>query len=342
MFDKFLGLLAFFAELPTKTKAKSGAVALVFVLLLVLAVVGAFWSVTPDPLKRDYRADGQVGGSYVVGYATTAALDDVVSTLLDKPGGYLSNDIMPPGVWLDNMPNWEWGVLVQVRDLARSLRNDMSRSQSQSVENLELAEADPLLHFNNDSWIFPATESEYKRAIKHLRAYRSQLEDGSNGDAQFFARADNLASWLALVEKRLGSLSQRLSASVGQERVNTDLAGDASAEQAAPAPAAKVIKTPWFQIDDVFYEAKGTAWALVSILHAVEVDFAQVLEKKNALVSVRQIRRELEATQQSLISPMVMNGDGFGMFANHSLVMASYIARANAAIIDLRKLLADG
>jgi hypothetical protein len=30
------------------------------------------------------------------------------------------------------------------------------------------------------------------------------------------------------------------------------------------------------------------------------------------------------------------------MFANHSLVMANYIARANAAIIDLRKLLRDG
>jgi len=30
------------------------------------------------------------------------------------------------------------------------------------------------------------------------------------------------------------------------------------------------------------------------------------------------------------------------MFANHSLVLANYISRANAAIIDLRKLLATG
>jgi len=37
-----------------------------------------------------------------------------------------------------------------------------------------------------------------------------------------------------------------------------------------------------------------------------------------------------------------MNGSGFGIFANHSLVMASYIARANAAIIDLRSLLSQG
>jgi hypothetical protein len=41
-------------------------------------------------------------------------------------------------------------------------------------------------------------------------------------------------------------------------------------------------------------------------------------------------------------SPVILNGSGFGIFANHSLVMASYISRANAAVIDLRKLLEDG
>jgi len=72
------------------------------------------------------------------------------------------------------------------------------------------------------------------------------------------------------------------------------------------------------------------------------VDFSSVLEKKNALVSLRQIIRELEATQETLWSPMIMNGSGFGLMANHSLVMASYISRANAGIIDLRELLTQG
>ena len=74
----------------------------------------------------------------------------------------------------------------------------------------------------------------------------------------------------------------------------------------------------------------------------MEIDFADVLVKKNALVSLRQIIRELEATQESVFSPMILNGSGFGLFANHSLVMASYISRANAALIDLRDLLAQG
>jgi hypothetical protein len=74
----------------------------------------------------------------------------------------------------------------------------------------------------------------------------------------------------------------------------------------------------------------------------MEHDFGDVLAKKNARVSLQQIVRELEATQDTVWSPMILNGDGLGLLANHSLVMASYIARANAAIIDLRALLAQG
>jgi hypothetical protein len=124
--------------------------------------------------------------------------------------------------------------------------------------------------------------------------------------------------------------------------VNTDLGGDSAAQQSTYSPGELEVKTPWMEIDDVFYEARGTSWALIHFLKAIELDFKDVLEKKNALVSVRQIIRELEATQQSVWSPIILNGDGMGLLANHSLVMASYISRANAGIIDLRELLSKG
>lgn len=41
-------------------------------------------------------------------------------------------------------------------------------------------------------------------------------------------------------------------------------------------------------------------------------------------------------------SPIVLNGNGYGILANHSLVLASYIAKANAALMDLRTLLQEG
>jgi len=278
----------------------------------------------------------------VTGYTTTATLIDTVGVLLHKRGGYMSNDILPPWVFLDNLPNWEFGVLTQVRDLARAMRNDFSRSQTQSTEDTDLAKADPLFHYDSERWFPPDTEGRYKKAVEALEKYLTRLSSPNAPEAQFYARADNLTDWLSIVEKRLGSLSQRLSASVGQARLNTDLSGDPEARQSTATPDILLVKTPWTQIDDNFYEARGTAWALVHFLHAMEVDFEQVLRKKNATVSFRQIIRELESTQEPLHSPMVLNGDQFGLFANHSLVMANYLARANAAVINLRELLDQG
>lgn len=314
-------------------------------LVVLMVVIGFYWSREPDSFDVVENASTMArheGQPVVVGYYTTSTLARAVETLLDKPGGYLSNDRFPPGVVLDNIPNWEFGVLVQVRDLARSLRNDMSRSQSQSLEDPDLSNAEPRLHFDSNSWIFPSSEGQYREGLEALLDYLDRLTREDEPNAQFFARADNLAAWLALVEKRLGGLSLRLSASVGQLRVNTDLAGDAEATQSTIRPQQLEVKTPWLELDDVFYEARGTAWALLHFLRAMELDFAKVLEKKNALVSLRQIIRELEGTQQTIWSPIILNGRGFGLVANHSLVMASYISRANAAIIDLKILLVQG
>jgi hypothetical protein len=278
----------------------------------------------------------------VTGYTTTATLIETANILLTKRGGYMSNDIMPPWVFLDNVPNWEFGVLIQVRDLSRAMRNDFSRSQTQSTEDIDLAVAEPLFNYDSERWFPPDTEGRYAKANEALERYLTRLSSSNEPEAQFYARADNLADWLAIVEKRLGSLSQRLSASVGQARLNTDLSDDPAARQSTVSPGVLMVKTPWTEIDDVFYESRGTAWALVNFLRAMEVDFEEVLRKKNATVSYRQIIRELESTQEPLRSPMVLNGSQFGLFANHSLIMANYIARANAAIIDLRSLLQDG
>lgn len=312
-------------------------VSAVVVIVLMGSAVGVYWSVEPPVNASIAGANPAIPGS-----TTTATLIYLATTLTDKPGGYLSNDVTPPSIFLDNMPSWEFGVLVQVRDLAKSLRNDMSRSQSQSREDVDLMTAEPQFNFDSKSWMLPATEGEYKKGNVALQRYLARLSDPTQSDAQFYTRADNLREWLKVVEKRLGGLSQRLGASVGQDRVNIDLAGDSAANQSTSAPSQLSVQTPWLDIDNVFYEGRGTTWALIHILRAVEVDFRDVLVKKNAQASLQQIIRELEATQEAIWSPLILNGSGFGMLANHSLVMASYVSRANAAIIDLRNLLSQG
>jgi hypothetical protein len=309
------------------------------VLLLINLGFGWYWSRTPDVF---WVSEMPSGSSSVVGYATTDTLIRVAETLLEKPGGYLTNDVTPPSVFLDNIPNWEFGVLQQVRDLARVSRNDYSRSQSQSREDPDLAIAEQKFFIDNHSWILPRSEAEYRDAIEGFRNYRDRLSGVDSADAQFFARADNLREWLAQVEKRLGSLTRRLGDSVADDVINTDLAGERAGEANTTLPDRVAVRTSWFEIDDVFFEARGTAWALVHFFRAAELDFASVLADKNAKASVRQIIRELEASLESLSSPMVMNGGGYGLFANHSLVMSNYLARANAAIINLRELLDEG
>jgi hypothetical protein len=317
---------------------KIAGAALVVVLIVNIGFAW-YWSRMPDVFWVNQNTSGE---NNIIGYATADTLVRVAETLLDKPGGYLSNDVMPPSVFLDNIPNWELGVLQQVRDLARVTRNDYSRSQSQSAEDPDLAVAEPKIFFDNDSWILPPTESEYRDAIKGFTSYRDRMAGRGEPDAQFFARADNLREWLAQVEKRLGSLSRRLGDSVATDVINTDLAGDRAAEASSQLPDRVPVRTSWFELDDVFFEARGTAWALVHFFRAAQFDFEQVLADKNAEASVRQIIRELEASLQPLRSPMIMNGGGYGLFANHSLVMANYLARANAAVINLRELLDQG
>ena len=321
-----------------ETIRKPWVIAPVLVLFLLL-LLGWYWSQEPAlPVTEESSEPDQA----IVGVATTSALISATETLLNKRGGYLSNDIIPPSVLLDNVPNWEFGVLQQVRDLAKSLRNDYSRSQTQSLADPYLEIAEPKFNVDSDAWMFPSAEGEYQEGVEALEKYLARLSDPSKKNAQFYARADNLNEWLSLVEKRFGSLSQRLSKARPQIRVNTDLAGDPNAQQSTETDSEISTQTSWFEIDDNFYEARGTAWALIHFLKAAEVDFGPVLEDKRAIPSLRQVIRELEATQQNVTSPMILNGKGLGMFANHSLVMSSYISRANSAIADLRSLLDDG
>jgi len=318
-------------------------VSILFVFALYL--LGVYWSAEPDlfEINKDdaYVTQGQEK-RFIIGYTTVATTEKIVTTLLDKNGGYLSNDILPPSLFLDNIPAWEFGALVQVRDIASVLRNDMSRSQSQSLENADLKEAEPLFNNDHSKWMLPSSEGKYRDGVEKLSNFKNDLLKADRPDVQFYARADNLRAWLELVNKRLGGLSQRLSASVGQERLNTDLSGDSAASQSTQTASQFMVKTPWMKIDDTFYEARGACWALIHLLKAVQIDFESVLEKKNAKASLAQIIRELEATQETVWSPMILNGSGFGGLANHSLVMANYISRANAGLIDLSELLSRG
>lgn len=321
---------------------------------LIALIVGLmlWWSRVPAPITANealvkylpadkLAADGQVQ-DIKTGAALTAMTIHLIDSLQDKSGGYLSNDVTPPGILMDNMPEWEYGVLRNLRDISKVFRNNFATSGSQTKLDDDLAAVENKLSIDSEKWLFPSPEESYDDAARALQRYFTRLIDDNDADAQFYARADNLRRFLNVVSPNLGSYSQRLSESVGLEVENMALAGDAAAEQSTAAPKQLFNKTPWHKVDNNFYEARGYAWALLQEMRAVQVDFKGVLEDKNATVYIQQLIRELEATQKTVWSPMILNGDGFGVVTNHSLVMASYLSRANAILIELSDLLERG
>jgi hypothetical protein len=322
---------------------KGGAVKIGLLLIVLVALglsaLGAFWSFQPSVFDIKENAQAKTGNADLApGVLTVATAIGVAETILDKPGGWLHNDMTPPGVLMDNMSSWEYGALTELRDSVRAMRNDFSRSQTQSLENEDLMLADSEFNFDSNAWFLPSAEEEYRKGVGALQAYLDALIAGGSRSAQFYARADNLSEYLAVVEKRLGGYGQRLTASVGDAELTAALntaPGDAGGAGVAE-------RTAWNQIDNIFFEARGYSWALLHMMKAIEVDFASVLADKNAQVSLRQIIKDLEQATVRKWSPMVLNGHGFGWLANHSLVLASYMARANAAVLDLRMLLERG
>ncbi len=303
--------------------------------LIGLIVVGWYWSREPEQFDVTAEALTRAGitnpDELKRGYIYSNTLAHIAETLLHKPGGYLTNDVSPPSILMDNMASWEFGALIMLRDATSVLRNHFARSQSQSRENPDLAKTEPYFYFESNSWAIPSTEGEYQKGIDSLHRYMKDLNSGNRRRAGFHARADNLSQYLQVVEKRLGSFSQRLSSSSGHER-KFDVKQRKNA----------MVKTPWLEVDNEFYETRGAAWALVQILKAVEIEFDDVLRGKNAKTTVRQIIHNLEDSLSPSLSPVVLNGSGFGLFANYSLTMANYIARANAGMLDLRDLMMRG
>lgn len=321
---------------------------LVLITLLVLAFLTEWWSIEPKQFSIQEeameRAKLTKTTDIPLGYTYTNTLAHIAEVLLHKPGGYLTNDVAPPGVLLDNIPSFEYGALIMLRDATSALRNHFTRDQSQSDEDPDLKIAEPYFYYEHDSWALPSTEAEYTKGVDALHKYMSRLQKygGNIKRAQFYSRADNLWQYTEVVIKRLGNLSTRLSASTSGAELIPGLEVIEPNVAVRNAKVAPLSQTPWMEIDNVFYEARGSSWALLHVLKAIKIDFHDILLDKRAMNTVDIMIKALENALAPTLSPVVLNGSGYGLFANYSLSMATYIARANAAALDLRDIMNRG
>lgn len=281
------------------------------ILYLVICIgLGLWWSQRPDSFDVDKAVvewRGMADPSAAPrGLVLSTSLATTVATLLDKPGGLLRNDVAPPGLWLDNMPSWEYGVLHQAR-LAVSGLSTMVESTPES-----LADAEDALDSDSRDWLYPSAEKRYANAVDALEDFMNRI---ATGETVLANDGQALAVWLRTVADRFDELTRQLSASIDDPEALRELGVN---EAELPE------STPWYRIDNVFYEARGEAWALMHYLRAVRRDYADVLAKAEVEAGLERMIAELEMTQRRLWSPVVLNGSGFGIFANHSLVLANY------------------
>jgi len=299
---------------------KSPLLWLLLVVLIGIFALGVWWSREPEDLSVEQmlgsKADLNNKPEEVLALATIA----VMNTLLDKPGGYLSNDVLPPGVLLDDMPSWEFGALGQVRTLSASLREFDQDPATLQARHQSLVLAESRFNFNHSSWWLPDTEGEYREGIQYLRDYSKNV--GGEGARSAEERDALYRLWLQHVDTQLRQLITKLNSVDESDVVELNFNID---------PAAKKPKHD-ADIDNLFYEARGSAWALIQLLRASEIEFGQNPADKQKALVIAKMLATLENTQRTVYSPVILNGSGFGLLANHATTMSSYLVRVDDAL----------
>ena len=304
--------------------------------LLVLVVLGCLLVFTVvimavNSRKPRYHSledvDGKVKGARFI-RINQALVQDMMEN-------WMPNDLFWPTALLDNMPNFQIGVLEVVRYNVRVLRDNLSRMRT--TDKLDSYADAAFTSLSNDpyKWWFPSAESKWKQGYNHLGAFYQGL---LSKKSSFYPRADNLVELLGQYASLMGGVNTRL---INAPRdVRTVLSDEAGGAKGAIEPSRVEVDIPWSKIDDNFYYGQGVAYGLHESFRAIRVDFVDVLTDKNSLTLVDKILEDLERCNFEPL--IVFNGDPDSIFANHSLNLSGVFNDARQKINSLIVALMQG
>jgi hypothetical protein len=289
------------------------------VLFVLYMAVGAFvvHDIDDDP---DFAATAPVaGGSKAV---------DVATALIERETGgthrwTASDPVFLPGWALDNMPNYQQGIIYALSRFTAEMGDQIGRSRGSSQMDPDLDRATGLLRYPGTIWLFDlstswaptaSSESQYRAAARALRSYNERVAAGT---APFERRADNLLQTVDRVAADLGSQSAFLADHIEQSR-------------------------GWWidtEADDKFYATKGRLYAYYLVLRALGQDFDGVLTQSGATkIWAEMIDNLREAAE---LQPLVvMNGRPDAMFQpNHLAAQGFFLLRARTQMRELSNVL---
>lgn len=306
---------------PQKRKSRTRLIlGAVLLLLLFYYPIGMFLAHTVnDDVQFTVPADKQTpNGSRAVDMATA-----LIGRETEDTTWVANNPWIFPSSALDNMPNFQIGLMYAISRFAIEMTDMLGRIRGSSQVDEDLDKASGLLKYDGKIWIWePSTsiiptapaEKQYISAKKSLERYNTRL---SEGNAVFDKRADNLIAFL--------------------DRVGADL-GSASASLDAQAVASNA---GWFdtRADDVFYGTKGRLYGYYLLLRELGVDFQDVIAEKKAENVWQRMLDSLRIAAE--MDPFIVsNGANDGLFVpSHLEVQGFYLLRARTQLKEVTNIL---
>lgn len=228
-----------------------------------------------------------------------------------------------PGAWLDNMPNFQQGMIAALARSTVEMRDQVGRARGTSQDDADLREAAGLLQFPGDKWIIDlatspwpqaTSEAQYRRARQALLNYNKRL---AAGQAVFERRTDNLLATLDRIALDLGSSSAVLDQRIAEHGGN---------------PFDR-------RADDIFYAIKGQTYAYRLVLGELARDFATIVRERD--VGTLWTNMLASLGHAAGMEPwVVMNGAPDGIvFPSHLAAQGFYVLRARAQLREITNVL---
>jgi hypothetical protein len=227
-----------------------------------------------------------------------------------------------PGAALDNMPNFQQGIVYALSRFAIEMSDQIGRIRGSSRVDADLDNAAGRLKYPGNIWYFDfatslaptsTSEEQYRTARRALLRYNERL---AAGEARFERRADNLQATLERIGSDLGSQSAGLDHAIGASGWLFD-----------------------FQADDVFYQSKGRLYAYYQLLAAFSEDFSRVIADRELGPAWAQMLASMRHAAE--LDPLIIvNGAPDGqLLPSHLAAQGFYLLRARTQLKEIANIL---
>ncbi|MCC7048428.1 MAG: DUF2333 family protein [Alphaproteobacteria bacterium] len=267
----------------------------------------------------DFKIEAPAAGAS----RTVAMAAALIEREVDLHSWVANDPFFLPGWALDNMANYQTGMVGALSRLAVEMGDQIARTRGTSRVDQDLDRAAGLLKYPGNVWIFDlstsfaptaSSEAQYRAARKALLSFNERL---AAGKAVFDRRGDNLLATLDRIAADLGSTAGLLEKQVAERSGN-------------------LLD---FGADDVFYATKGRLYGYFMLLRELGKDFDRVIAERDAgRVWTQMIDGFREA---ALLQPwVVLNGAPDSQFLpSHLAAQGFYLLRARTQLREMTDIL---